>query len=213
MAYDLTQLRQLRSEEELRAIIGFPLPVVCTKIVARLNHTTRPFVERSPFVLLATAAADGTCDVSPRGDPPGFVRILDDTTLLIPDRPGNRLADALRNIVSNPNVGLLFVIPGVTETFRVNGRAFITDDRELLAGSTVEERIPKLGVVVQIAEAFTQCSKAFLRSDVWNPDTFQERSSFASAGEIMRAANGEDFDASTYDTERDARYARREGFY
>ena len=213
MAFDVTALRRLSSESDLRAIIGHPLPVVCSKIVKSLNPTTRPFIERSPFVLLATASTDGSCDVSPRGDPSGFVRILDDTTLLLPDRPGNRLADALRNIVANPHVGLLFVVPGITETFRVNGRAFITDDVDLLAESAVEGRAPKLGIIVQIDEAYTQCSKAFLRSDLWNPQTYQERSSFASNGEIMRAANGEDFDAATYDAERDARYARREGFY
>ena len=213
MNLDLTQIRRISSEEELRRVIGSPSAMVCTKIQGSLNPTTRPFVERSPFVLLATAASDGSCDVSPRGDPAGFVRVLHDQTLLLPDRPGNRLADALRNILSNPHVGLLFVVPGITETFRVNGTAFLTDDLELLSASTIEGRAPKLGIVIHIEEAFTQCPKAFLRSDLWNPEHYRERASFASPGEIMRAANGESFDVATYDAERDERYARREGLF
>ena len=213
MDLDVTKVRRILSEAQLRSLIGSPSALVSTKIQGSLNHTTRPFVERSPFVVLATSGKDGTCDVSPRGDPAGFVRILDDRTLLLPDRPGNRLADALRNILSNPHVGLLFVVPGITETFRVNGTAFLTDDLELLSASTIEGRAPKLGIVIHIEEAFTQCPKAFLRSDLWNPEHYRERSSFASPGEIMRAANGESFDVATYDAERDERYARGDGLY
>ncbi len=131
-----------------------------TKIARRLNDLTRRFVELSPFVCLSTSGADGSCDVTPRGDPPGFVRILDEQTLLLPERPGNRLADAFRNILENPHVGLLFFVPGVTDTFRVNGRAKIVTDEDLLAPSEVEGKVPKLGLLIEIDEAYTQCSKA-----------------------------------------------------
>src|SRR6266849_4304703 len=119
------------SEDGLRSLIGEPSELVQAKVIDRLNELTRQFVERSPFLCLATSAADGTCDVSPRGDPSGFVRILDERTLLLPDRPGNRLADSLRNVMENPHVALLFVIPGVSDTFRVNGTATIVTDPEL----------------------------------------------------------------------------------
>jgi PPOX class probable FMN-dependent enzyme len=151
--------------------------------------------------------------VSPRGDPPGFVRILDERTLLIPDRPGNRIADSLRNILANSQVGLLFFIPGIGETFRVNGRARIVDDQELLAASAVEGKVPTLGIVVEIEEAYTQCPKALIRSDLWNPERYVERSELPSPGEIMRSLRGPELDAAEYDAERAARYARREGFY
>jgi len=183
------------SEDALRALISEPTPAVCAKISARLNPITRSLIERSPFLCLGTSDGQGGCDVSPRGDPPGFVRILDETTLLIPERPGNRIADSLRNILANPHVGLLFVIPGVSETFRVNGCATLTTDAALLAPCTVEGKSPKLGILVDIEEAYTQCSKAFLRSRLWEPATFVERTSLPSAGEIMRAVQGEAFDA------------------
>jgi PPOX class probable FMN-dependent enzyme len=204
----------ITDETALRAVIGGePQPVVVSKIADHLNDLTRQFIERAPFVCIATAAADGSCDVSPRGDPAGFVRILDERTLLIPDRPGNRIADSLRNILVNPHVGLLFVIPGVGDTFRVNGRATITDDAGLLAPSAVEGKPPKLGIVVEVEEAYTQCSKALLRSDLWNPDRHIERSDLPSSGAILRSLRDDAFDADAYDAARAGRYARREGFY
>lgn len=174
---------------------------------------TRRFVELAPFACLATSDAHGTCDVSPRGDPPGFVRILDDRTLLVPERPGNRLADTLRNILENPRVAVLFVIPGVGETFRVNGRATLVTDAALLAPSAIEGKPPKLGILVDIEAAYTQCPKAFLRSQLWDPTRFVDRATLPSSGEIHRELAGGDFDAETYDAERAARYDRREGFY
>lgn len=211
-AHPLTA-RTIDSEDALRVLIGHPTTLVCSKVSTRLNALTRPFIERAPLVCLATANAQGHCDVSPRGDPAGFVRILDDVTLLLPERPGNRLADSLRNILSNPRVGLLFVIPGVTDTFRVNGRATLTDDPALLAPSAVEGKTPQLGILVDVEEAYTQCSKAFLRSDLWNPAHHVDRASLPTNGEIHRLLQGGDFDAEAYDAERAARYARRVGFY
>src|SRR5215813_4108747 len=130
--------RAITDEAELRAILGAPSAVVVSKISDRLNELTRQFVESSPFVCVATKMPGGGVDVSPRGDPPSFVRILDERTLLIPDRPGNRIADTLRNLLADPSIGLLFLIPGVGDSFRVNGRAVITDDAKLLAGSEVK---------------------------------------------------------------------------
>lgn len=201
------------NEAALRAIIGEAAEVTVTKVADRLNPLTRRFVELSPFLCLATSDEHGNCDVTPRGDPVGFVRILDDRTLLIPERPGNRLADSLRNILQNPHVGLLFVIPGVTDTFRVNGRATLTTDRALLEPCIVEDKVPKLGILVDIDVAFTQCSKAFLRSHLWDEKRFLDRSVLPTNGEIHRAIVGDSFDAAAYDEARAGRYARREGFY
>jgi PPOX class probable FMN-dependent enzyme len=141
------------------------------------------------------------------------VRILDDHTLLLPERPGNRIADTLRNILTNPHVGLLFLVPGVTETFRVNGHASLTTDPELLAPCAVEGKVPKLGILVDIDEAYTQCSKALIRSDLWNPERHIDREELPSGGEILRSLNDPSFDAEQYDRERAERYARREGLY
>lgn len=203
----------IRTEEALRALIGEPSKIVCSKLSDRLNHLTRRFIELSPFLCLATADERGNCDVSPRGDPRGFVRILDDTTLLLPERPGNRLADSLRNILRNPRVGLLFVIPGVSDTFRVNGRATLTTDAALLEPCAVEGKVPRLGILVDIESAFTHCAKAFLRARLWQPDQAVERSALPTSGEILGSLQGDDFDAAKYDAERAERYARREGFY
>jgi PPOX class probable FMN-dependent enzyme len=203
----------IEDEAALRALLGEPKPIVCAKVTHQLNPLTRGFIERAPFVCLATSDAHGHCDVSPRGDPPGFVRILDNATLLMPERPGNRMADSLRNILGNPHIGVLFVIPGITDTFRVNGRATLTTDPELLAPCAVEGKLPLLGILIDIEQAYTQCSKAFLRSQLWEPSRFVDRKQLPSNGEIMCAIHGENFDAQSYDVERAARYARRDGFY
>lgn len=204
----------IESEAALRALIGAPTELVCAKLSDRLNALTRPWIERSPWVCLATSDDRGNLDVSPRGDPAGFVRILDDVTLLLPERPGNRIADSLRNILVRPRVALLFVIPGVGDTFRVNGRATITTDRDLLAPCAVEGKVPALGILVDIEAAFTHCSKASIRASLWDPAGFVERAILPSSGEILQLLQADPaFDAAKYDEERAARYARREGFY
>jgi len=186
---------------KLREVIGSPSELVASKIADRLNDLTRQFVERSPFVCVATARPDGGLDVSPRGDPAGFVRILDERTLLLPDRPGNRLADSLRNVTQNPHVALLFFVPGVTDTFRVNGTATIVTDPELLEACAVEGKTPKLGLRIEIQEAFTHCSKAFLRAQLWDPDRFVDRDELPSPGELLRSVEPS-VDPDTYDAER-----------
>ena len=197
----------------LRALLGEPAESLRLKIADHVNDVTRRFIEHAPFLCLATSDAEGNCDVTPRGDPRGFVRILDARTPLLPERPGNKLADALSNILANPHVGLLFFIPGVGDTFRVNGRATLTTDRELLEPSAVEGKVPKLGILVDIDEAFTQCPKAFIRSQLWNPEHFMQRDALPTGGEVLRSLQGDDFDAEGYDAERAERYARRQGFY
>src|SRR6201996_6690640 len=185
--------RAITDEAQLREIIGEPTELVVTKIADRLNGLTQQFIERSPFVCVGTASPDGGLDVSPRGDPAGFVRILDERTLLIPDRPGNRIADTLTNLLEDDRIALLFLIPGVGDTFRVNGRAAIIDDLELLEPTAVEGKVPSLGIRVAIEEAYTQCSKALIRSDLWNPERHVDREELPSPGEILRSLNDPDF--------------------
>jgi PPOX class probable FMN-dependent enzyme len=206
-------VRSITTEAELRAIIGQPTEIVQAKLADRVNELTRQFVERSPFVCVATASADGGMDVSPRGDPAGFVRVIDDHTLFLPERPGNRLADTLVNLLADPRIALLFLIPGVGDTFRVNGTALITDDQELLAASAVEGKVPRLGLLVTVAEAYTQCPKALLRSDLWNPARHIERSELPPSGEILKSLSLPDLDVAEHERARAARYARREGLY
>ena len=200
-------------EGALRELIGSPTELVQQKIADRLNELTRQFVDRSPFVCVATASPGGGLDVSPRGDPAGFVRILDERTLLLPERPGNKLADTLTNLLADPRIALLFLIPGVGDSFRINGTATIVDDPELLAPCAVDGKTPKLGILVTVAEAYTQCSKALIRSDLWNPEKHIERSELPSSGEILRAVGNAELDAERYDRERAERYARGDGLY
>jgi uncharacterized protein len=206
-------VRTITSEADLRAIIGSNTELVASKISDRLNDLTRQFIERSPFVCVATKMPNGGIDVSPRGDPAGFVRILGERELLLPERPGNRIADTLTNLLADPSIGLIFLIPGVGDSFRVNGRGVITDDQELLEPSAVGGSVPKLGILVSIDEAYTQCSKALIRSDLWNPERHIDRSELPSSGEILRSLNDPAFDAEEYDRARAERYARREGLY
>jgi uncharacterized protein len=201
-------------ETQLREVLGGePAPLIREKIADRLNPLTRQFVERSPFVVVASGRPDGGLDVSPRGDPAGFVCILDERTILLPDRPGNKLADTLTNLLADDRIALLFLIPGVNDTFRINGRARIVDDPELLAASEVEGKVPQLGILVEVEEAYTQCPKAFLRSELWNPERHIDRSELPSQGEILRAIADPELDVEQYDEARNGRYRRREGFY
>ena len=201
------------NEAELRGVLGEPSELVQAKIADRLNPLTRQFVERSPFVVVATGRPGGGLDVSPRGDPPGFVRILDERTLLLPDRPGNKLADSLTNLLEDDRIALLFLIPGVDDTFRVNGRARIVDDAELLAGSAIEGKAPRLGILVTVEEAYTQCPKALLRSDLWNPEKHVSPDQLPRSGEILRAVADPELDVEEYEDARAERYRRRDGFY
>jgi PPOX class probable FMN-dependent enzyme len=206
--------RPIKDLAELREVLGGePAELVKKKITDRLNPLTRQFVDRSPFVVVATGSPDGGLDVSPRGDPAGFVRVLDDRRLLLPDRPGNRLADTLTNLLEDDRIALLFLVPGINDTFRVNGRGRIVDDSKLLAASAIEGKVPKLGILVEVEEAYTQCPKALLRSELWNPERHVARSELPSSGAILRAVADPDLDVGEYEDARAERYRRREGFY
>jgi uncharacterized protein len=190
----------LTSIEELEAVYGPPLERAVLKEIDYVSEDYGAFIAASPFVAMSTAGPEGL-DCSPKGDAPGFVRIIDSRTLAIPDRPGNNRIDSLRNIVRDPRVALLFVIPGVGETLRVNGQASISDDATLLASFSVNDRVPRTVILVHVASVYFHCSKALLRSDLWNPDKHVPRSSLPSAGEIFQHISGGTFDGKTYDRE------------
>ncbi len=190
----------------LRQRMGEPVAHVATKEMPCLDEHCRHFISLSPFLCLGTMDADGKADVSPRGDPPGFVTVLDDHTILIPDRPGNRRADSMQNILANPSVGLLFLVPGVEETLRLNGRAAIVEDPALLAGMAVRGKAPKLAIRVEIDEVFFHCAKALMRSRLWDPDSRIERGNFPRYGEIIRDQRKPDEDAEEIEADLQERY-------
>jgi len=176
---------RIETLEELRAIYGEPNEVVRNKVVAALDEHCRRVIARSPFVFIGTTNAAGAGDVSPKGDAPGFVRVLDDTTLVIPDRSGNRRLDTLRNILENPNVGLLFVIPGMEETLRVNGRAFLVRDSDLLASLEMQGKRPLAAIVVQVDEAYLHCARSFKRARLWDSATWVDRAELPSLARMV----------------------------
>jgi uncharacterized protein len=203
----------IETESALREVIGTPSALVAGKVADRLNDIFREYIERSPFVCVATASPEGGLDVSPRGDPAGFVRILDERTLLIPERPGNKIADTLTNVLATGRIALLFLVPGVGDSFRVNGSARITDDPDLLEQSTVAGQTPKLGLVVTVDEAYTQCSKALIRSELWNPEHHVDPKVMPTTGEMLKAVSDPTLDVDEYERARAERYRNREGLY
>ncbi|MET7968559.1 pyridoxamine 5'-phosphate oxidase family protein [Micromonospora sp. NPDC005305] len=165
--------REITSPEELADLLGAPTPRARDKERTVLHQRDREWLAASPFCLVATAGADGSCDVSPKGDPAGFTLVLDETTIAIPERPGNRRADGYRNILANPHVGLIFLIPGRTDTLRINGRARLVVDAPYFADMVVKGHRPVLAVEVAIEQIFYHCAKAFFRSELWRPETWQ----------------------------------------
>ena len=188
----------INDEKSLREFIGEPIDLAVMKARPRLDKYSKEFISRSPFLSLGTADASGKVDVSPRGDAPGFVLVLDDNTIFIPERPGNRRVDSLTNIVSNPNVGLLFMIPGFEDTLRVNGQASVVTDQTLLEQCAVKGKAPKAGIRVEVEEAYIHCAKAFKRSKLWDPASLQDRSEMPSIAKIIldQVAEGEEASAS-----------------
>lgn len=164
--------QEITTVDELVDLVGEPSARAATKVRPVLHALDRDWLAASPFCLVATAAADGTCDVSPKGDPAGFTHVLDDRTIAIPERPGNRRVDGYRNVLTNPHVALVFVIPGRGDTLRVNGRARLLSDAPFFDELIVQGHRPLLALVVDIEEVFHHCSKAFLRSQLWKPDTW-----------------------------------------
>ncbi|MEX3008745.1 pyridoxamine 5'-phosphate oxidase family protein [Hoeflea sp. TYP-13] len=175
----------ITTREELREIVGEPIQRVKEKVMPALDRHCRNFIERSPFVIISTSDGDGDGDVSPKGDPAGFVKILDNNTLAIPDRPGNRRVDGFENILQNPSVGLLFLIPGRNESVRVNGTAMIVRDEPLRQSMSIRGKLPKLVLVVNVEEAFFHCSRCMIRSGLWEPDNWPSQDGLASMSEVM----------------------------
>lgn len=173
------------SEEKLRSFYGETHPLAIKKCLPALDDYSRQYISLSPFLCLSTQNIDGTADVSPRGDPAGFVQVIDEQTLAIPDRPGNNRLDSLSNILSNSAVGLLFMVPGFDDTLRINGNAFLTRDPQLLSSMVVKNRSPSLAIVIEINEVFLHCAKAFRRARLWEPDSIKDRKQLPSLAAIV----------------------------
>ena len=185
MAFTFNPEFAIADEQSLRSLFEATHALAIQKCRGTLGIHAQEFIRRSPFLCIGTQNPDGRADVSPRGDPVGFVKILDERTLAIPDRPGNNRLDTLVNILANPSVGLLFMIPGFDDTLRVNGRAVLTTDPDLLESMSVNDRIPKLAIVVTVDEVFMHCAKAFRRSHLWSPEHRQDRTEMPSLVKII----------------------------
>lgn len=174
----------ISDEAALRALHLAPMSRATDKVLRHLDKHCRDIIALSPFCVLSTQGPGGA-DVSPRGDPPGFVRVLDETHILLPDRIGNNRLDNMANILANPAVGLLFLVPGMNETLRINGIARITNDKRLLEPCTMQGRMPAVGLLVEVREAFLHCAKALVRSDLWNPAKHIDRNSLPTYGQML----------------------------
>lgn len=179
--------QRVQSLEEIRELVGTPHEAVVKKSIAIIDDQARSFIKQSPMMFLATSNEQGQCDVSPRGDQPGFVYVVNDKQMIIPDRPGNRRVDSLQNILSNPHVGLLFIIPGMEEVLRVNGRAFIIKEHPLFEQMKFKDRAPVLGIVVEAEECFIHCPRALKQSGIWNTTGWPARDELPSASDIFHA--------------------------
>lgn len=199
---------EIESEAELRALMGEPIhPAVVVKSTPLLTEPLQRYIERAPFACLATYAADGSTDLSPRGDPPGFVKVIDASTLFLPERPGNGRLDSIVNIIATGRLSLLFMIPGTLETVRVNGTGKVTTDPALLEACAVAGKLPRLGVLITVVEAFGHCSKALRRAKLWQED-YRSRAGVPSLAEMMTAhlETNADLDAALAEgIERDVR--------
>ena len=178
-------MNEIADHAALRAHMGAISSTAERKVLPALDHHCRAFIALSPFLVLASADAEGRADASPRGDPPGFVQVLDDRTLLLPDRLGNNRVDSFANILAAPGGGLIFFVPGIDETLRVNGTARLLTDSEALADSVIAGKTPRTGLVIAVEEAFFHCAKALRRARLWEPAAQIERSSFPSLGRIL----------------------------
>ncbi|MGQ4516209.1 MSMEG_1061 family FMN-dependent PPOX-type flavoprotein [Streptomyces sp. DW26H14] len=199
---------EITSEEELRSLIGEPNPVVFSKATRVLGEFEQEWIRRTPLCFIGTAGADGTCDVSPKGDPPGFVQVLDDTTLAVPDRPGNRRLDSWYNVLRNPHVGMIFVVPGRGDTLRVNGRARLVRSASLLDQMVVKGNRPKLALVVDVDEAYFHCGKSFMRAGLWKPESWTP-DAVPSRARIARATEWTEVPLKTLEERYGPSYERR----
>lgn len=178
----------VKTEEEFRAVIGSPPALVIRKELKQLDSHAREFIGRSPFLLIGSSGADGQIDMSPKGDPPGFVHVLDEKTLAIPDRLGNRRADTFMNLIVNDKIGLIFLIPGKQETLRVSGRAIIVRDLSVREPMAVAGRLPEFAIVVEVEQMFFHCAKCMIRSSLWKPENWPTLSGLPSLAQTMVSA-------------------------
>ncbi|MBA4536874.1 pyridoxamine 5'-phosphate oxidase family protein [Bacillus aquiflavi] len=176
---------EIKTEEELRELLGFPSETVKRKAIDHLDRHCRHFISKSPFLIIATADRNGYCDSSPRGDAAGFVHVLSNDELVIPERPGNKRMDSLRNILDNPKLGLLFMIPGMNETLRINGQAKVIRDNEILTKMKAHDRIPLLGIRVKVEECYIHCAKSLIRSQLWDTASWPEKETLPSGPQIL----------------------------
>ena len=188
----------VRTLAELEALYDAPVATSVLKEIDHLTELHRAYIEASPFVVVATSGPSGV-DCSPRGDPPGFVRVLDDRTLLLPDRRGNNRLDSLRNLVVDPRIGLLFLVPGIGVTMRVNGTAEITTDLQLRQSFAFEGKLPTTVIIVTTQSVYTQCPKALIRSHLWDPSRHRHPSELPSVGDILEAITAGAFDGKAHD--------------
>lgn len=178
---------QVTSVEALRQLIGVPNEAVVKKSIAQMDDHIRNYLNKSPLFFLSTANAEGHCDVSPRGDAPGSVHVLDNHRLIYAERPGNKRIDSLLNILSNPQVGMLFIIPGQEQVLRINGKAWITQNQELLQPLQWNGTVPKLGVIVEVQEAFVHCPRALKQAGIWDKETWLPENELPSIQEMFQA--------------------------
>ncbi|MFJ8747936.1 MSMEG_1061 family FMN-dependent PPOX-type flavoprotein [Streptomyces sp. NPDC102441] len=207
MTYAPTRPRRV-SPEEVLARLGQPEPMVRAKTKDRIDDYFRHFIAHSPFLTMATADAAGRADSSPRGDYPGFVKVLDDHTLALPDRPGNKIADSFRNLAENDGVGLCFLVPGMREVLRVNGSGYVTDEPDVLVRMRTEAKQPELAIVVEVAEAYFHCGRALIRSRLWDPAGQALAEGMPSPGEIAAGQLGVDVDPGLLEQSLEAGYRK-----
>ena len=191
-------MTSIRTLADLEALYDAPVPTSITKEIDHLTELHCAYIEASPFVVVATSGPGGV-DCSPRGDPPGFIRVVDERTLLMADRRGNNRLDTLRNLVGDPRIGLLFLVPGVGVTLRVNGTAEISTDQALRESFSMDGKLPTTVIIVTTTSVYTQCPKALIRSHLWDPARHREQSELPSVGEIMEAITAGEFDGKAYD--------------
>ena len=175
------------THDRVRELIGEPAGLAVTKVQRTIDPNFRRFIARSPFLCMATSNDDGSADCSPRGDQPGFVKVLDDTTIAIPDRIGNKRIDSFENILSRPGIGLIFLVPGHRETLRINGNGYLTEDPDLLPQLAARDKTPELALIVEVDEAYLHCGRAILRSKLWDPASLASPGEVPTTGEIMAA--------------------------
>jgi PPOX class probable FMN-dependent enzyme len=200
------ELETVTSVDQLDALFGQPKQTSIAKESMAITDLEAEFIRNSPFHLLATSNNDGSCDVSPRGDPPGSVQILDKRTLILPERAGNKRVDSLRNIVANPHVGLLFLVPGLDETLRVNGKAWLTTHEPLLARFPMQGKVPELAIVVRTEQVYMHCARAFRRAHLWDPETWPEKGTVPQMPSILKAKLALEGSVEDIAEEREERY-------